>query len=337
MAKDKKVVFIRAIAILIVAFGHSIILYDPSWGIYHSVFDVPFLIAVKSVINMIQMPLFFSISGYCFYFLFKSKSEFLRKDLFKDVCGFLRKKAKRLLIPAAVVAFAWMLPIRILAQYPNWQRLSIDEICVQILSGRDMGHLWYLLVLFEIFIVAYIVIRIFPACVDKFRVVVVILTILLALSVASVKIPWILQMKNFAANLVWFYLGFVINKFGYEFRFVKLRCLFPVLLVAFIVLSFYIRGGIVSLLVQKVCSFLAVASAYSFSCNKENKIINVISKDSFGIYLFHSPMLYMLFRYGGDMNPATVILIGFAVIMPVTIAMTELIRKTRFLKFIIGE
>ena len=32
--KDNKIINIRALAIFLVVFGHSIILYEPSWGVY---------------------------------------------------------------------------------------------------------------------------------------------------------------------------------------------------------------------------------------------------------------------------------------------------------------
>ena len=66
--RDNKIVNIRALAIIIVVLGHSIILYSTSWGFYQSVNKVIFLDKVKNIINLFQMPLFFSISGYLLYY-----------------------------------------------------------------------------------------------------------------------------------------------------------------------------------------------------------------------------------------------------------------------------
>ena len=65
--KNLKVVNIRAIAIIIVVLGHSIILYSPYWGIYQTSNKVYIFEVLKDIINIIQMPLFFSLSGYLFY------------------------------------------------------------------------------------------------------------------------------------------------------------------------------------------------------------------------------------------------------------------------------
>lgn len=62
------IVSIRAVAIMMVAFGHSIILYSSQWNLYSTSVQAPLLDHAKNVINMLQMPLFFSVSGFCLVF-----------------------------------------------------------------------------------------------------------------------------------------------------------------------------------------------------------------------------------------------------------------------------
>ena len=61
--QDGRIVNLRALAILLVVFGHSIILYQNSWSLYSTVRAVPALDLVKRWIDLIQMPLFFSLDG----------------------------------------------------------------------------------------------------------------------------------------------------------------------------------------------------------------------------------------------------------------------------------
>ena len=69
---NSNLVTLRAIAIIIVVLGHSIILYDPSWAIYSPKQEFPLFLYLKQIINVIQMPLFFSISGYLYFFRYKN-------------------------------------------------------------------------------------------------------------------------------------------------------------------------------------------------------------------------------------------------------------------------
>ena len=64
---DERIENLRAI--VLVVFGHSIILYDTNWGFYTTNQTVVVLEILKHWINLIQMPLFFSLSGYLFFYL----------------------------------------------------------------------------------------------------------------------------------------------------------------------------------------------------------------------------------------------------------------------------
>lgn len=65
---SEQITNIRVLAILIVVFGHSIILYSSAWNLYSTINKVQVLDYIKDIINLIQMPLFFSISGYLFMY-----------------------------------------------------------------------------------------------------------------------------------------------------------------------------------------------------------------------------------------------------------------------------
>ena len=66
--KNFNITFLRFVAILVVMFGHSIIIYDPNWGYFTSTIKVDSLVYIKHIINIIQMPLYFCISGFVFYY-----------------------------------------------------------------------------------------------------------------------------------------------------------------------------------------------------------------------------------------------------------------------------
>ena len=81
---------IRALAIIVVVFGHSIILYSSNWNIYTTKYTMPTLDLLKRVLDMFQMPLFFSISGYLFYFTYAKR---------RGILHLINSKIKRLIVP----------------------------------------------------------------------------------------------------------------------------------------------------------------------------------------------------------------------------------------------
>lgn len=61
MEREYKIDNLRAIAILLVVLGHSIIIYDPNWGLISSEVECMPFMYLKKMINLVQMPLFFFI------------------------------------------------------------------------------------------------------------------------------------------------------------------------------------------------------------------------------------------------------------------------------------
>lgn len=131
---------VRALAIFLVVLGHSIILYSSAWGYYPTERKSILLDNLKFLINGIQMPLFFSLSGFCFLWSWNRSSDFISQII---------KKAQRLIIPYIMIGICWLFPIRMLVKYPYYNGLTVPHIIFKsILLGEDNGHLWFLPTLF---------------------------------------------------------------------------------------------------------------------------------------------------------------------------------------------
>ncbi|MBR6948867.1 MAG: acyltransferase, partial [Bacilli bacterium] len=139
------IVFIRFLAILIVMFGHSIIIYDPNWGLLTTNVTSNTLVFIKHIINSIQMPIWFTMAGFLYYFSLKKNKNLLL--VFKD-------KFKKLLLPFLIIGLLYLIPIRYLVGYSNYVNHSlIYNIIHNLILGFDNGHLWYLPTLFIIFLI----------------------------------------------------------------------------------------------------------------------------------------------------------------------------------------
>ena len=83
-------------------------------------------------------------------------------------------------------------------------------------------------------------------------------------------------------------------------------------------------------------SALGVLAIYLLMPRTSCPPLRLISRDSMGIYLFHSPMLYISFTYWPNINPLLMLLINFVGFGTVAILLTELMRRAH-LGFVIGE
>ena len=56
---DGRIINLRALAIILIVLGHSIIIYDPTFDLLKSNVEVPILADLKHIISFIQLKLFF--------------------------------------------------------------------------------------------------------------------------------------------------------------------------------------------------------------------------------------------------------------------------------------
>lgn len=300
--KINEIVTLRAIAIVLVVFGHSIILYSSSWNLFQSGNQVPILDMLKQWINLIQMPLFLSVSGFLFQASYKKH----------NIYTLLKQKSLRLLIPYIFFYFVWLLPIRSFLNFGQYDKLSLKLIFSGFLLGKDNGHLWYLPCLFLCFCVAYFIFPIVDNNSNYIALNIIVFgMIFLAISVVSKHFGFFVFFKPFEDLLeqfIWFYLGFVIRLFYRQLR--SLRSHIGLMWFVFLITS--IVGCVVESKFSVIFSMIILVILYIVvPPTKAPSIINEVSVDSFGIYLFHSPLVYITFTLAADINPLYIVLINF--------------------------
>jgi fucose 4-O-acetylase-like acetyltransferase len=317
MERNYKLDNIRALAILSVVFGHSIILYSSSWGLYETYQTSAFLDYVKRFINLYQMPLFFALSGYLL-------SGSCRKNFGTFVCS----KALRLLIPFLSIGVLFMIPLKMCLGYSGYSGDSFASAIMNLLLGRESGHLWYLPTLFYIFCLSYPIAKLS----DKhplFALVALVLAI--SLNIVGKLIPTfgIPYIRNVYEYLWSFLLGLVIQRYSLENMLRK-----PRYIIAACTLIVTVGAVILSRSSIAVSALITVAT-FLLTPNQENKVFASLSTNSFGIYLIHSPLVYITFTYLLNAKPIVVVFVNFIIWGSVSYSLSRLIRKSRF-KFILG-
>lgn len=322
---------IRALAIFLVVLGHSIILYSSGWDLYETAVSVPFLDGVKRIVDVVQMPLFFSLSGYLFLFTHAKKRGFLH---------LLKSKTLRLLVPYAGIGLCYLLPMRLAIGFPSYQGMGMGDFAVKLLTASDVGHLWFLPALFTTFLLSELILT----AVERLPVIgkfadIVLCGAALGLYLEGYRIgfgyPPLLSAYNY---LLWFSLGYLLNT-----RQDVLRRFFGIPAVRWgllalngALLAYWFCAGSVRLLVSLATVALCIVNAYVAMPEKSCSLAEKIDRSSFGIYLFHSPLIYITFANIPNAHPAVVVFINLVVFGAAAFGLTELIRKTK-LKVLIGE
>ena len=83
-------------------------------------------------------------------------------------------------------------------------------------------------------------------------------------------------------------------------------------------------------------SIVVVVLCYAIMPASRNRVIDTISNNSYGIYLFHSPLIYITAIYTPNINPWLMLFINFLAFGFVAYVITYLLDNSR-LRFIVGK
>ena len=339
---------LRVFAILMVVLGHSMVVYQYNWGIYTPLVRSSFFNALKTYMDIFQMPLFIFISGYMYYY---GKNECGK---YKNAGKFSFDKVKRLLVPYICIALLYVLPIRMITSYKGYSGNNVLEVIYKyILTGLDSGHLWYLLAIFEIFIVFYLL----ESIINKISTPASFIVIACA-SIISYKFPQVFQISSSIHYFMFFYLGYVIRKneknFAYEFKGKKnIILIVTTFVLQFLFLIIYLKISnnnliftlsrnlmyLFSNIFSAIFYFLALSTiSFKYKGLYNNKTLKFLDKESFAIYLFHSPLIYIMLKYIANKNisPFLVVPSFFLIILFGSLGISYVIKRTQVLKFMIG-
>ena len=322
---------IRALCIFLVVLGHSIILYSSAWDLYSTEVSAPALDLMKKFIDPIQMPLFFSLSGYLFVFTHSKHRGFL---------SLLKTKALRLLVPYFGIGLIYMLPIRLAIGYPGYQGRTAVQLLTNFLISSDVGHLWFLPALFLMFLLAELILN----AAEKLPLVrrapaLFLCAAALGLYLEGYRISLgYAPLQSAYGNLLWFSLGYGLCAWRdvaeriFRSRIVKLALAAS----AIGLLGFEILVAPMRVALTLLARALFIVSVYGVMTEKTCSVVEKIDRNSFGIYLFHSPLIYITFANIPNAHPAVVVFINLVVFGAVAYGLTSLVRKTKF-RLLIGE
>jgi len=239
---------------------------------------------MKRYINLFQMELFYFISGYCFLYSWKRRNSI--KLIFSN-------KLKRLIIPFAAFALFWLLPIRYLLHFPNYDGISLIEALGNIVMLRDAGHLWFLPVLFSIMMICAVMNRTVKN-----------LAIIVSLSVVLHFFSYICSnplLRNTFYYIIFFVIGELLNTYNVHGK--QHSVLILIAATSLSVIIYYLNGIHHHIILDLALRMIIILIIFTIIPDKEFKTVKFLNKNSFGIYLIHSPLLLFGLTYFRNYPP----------------------------------
>ena len=315
--------YIKFLATILVVIGHSSRMYTGK-GIISPLNGSQLICYLCEFIYSFHMALFIAVSGMVYGVCIVD----LKK--YRDQKQFIQNKLKRLIIPYFVWGALLIAPVMCLWNFTEktYIRYLIDNI---FLLG-DSRHLWFLVVLFEIFILCSMLI-------PKGWYHSVLLIGMFCLSCISGKVPDIFQLSNVCYYLLFFFVGYEINN---RYKTVVKILMNPIVIVLlFSLLLVLFNINIRPIKVIKALLGIGVFVGITGFCKPQiscNSKIYKLNKNGFGIYIFHPIIIYLLYYYFGRYDISSVLLFVLISILSYGISylITSFIRNLR-LGFMIGE
>jgi hypothetical protein len=254
----------------------------------------------------------------------------------------IKKKFDRLLIPFIVVGVLWMQPIRYAIHYPLL-RSGADIISLfleNVFMGKDPGSLWFLLMLFNVFIIFYFIEKIFSFNLIPY----VILLMTLGCFCYIHFHGWtfddaasLFQNKATVKYFPFFCLGYLLRRYYVHVKpiFIKKRSFIFAFLIHFAMCIIVLKGNIVNqnthlirLYFEVLGPILSIIAWYGLVnyilnsnldiCN--NKVMKLIEKNSFAIYVFHEPVVLVILSYLVKQQIRPIILVSICFFMSISIS-----------------
>ncbi len=319
---------LRVCSMMLIILFHSLCFYSGTWW-YLRADVIPLWKLLSAPTVKVGLTTFFFISGYLYGYMY------LEKGKYRDVKSFLSNKFKRLLIPYLFWSILMVLTMTVL--HIAW---------INLLTG--VAHLWFLLVLFELFLILIVLTRIGVG------------------SKSSIFVDLIIIVSSFISLYIWqntsthhhilcieemmYYLPSFMMGF-YCVRYCKIEINKYLLIVLFVIglflmflLSYYNYPE--SHTLYRIPAIMVSYSSLMLTKHQSNTICQSyifknLDKNSMGIYIFNQIVVFLLLfipetnkylRYHSYIG----VLIIFTVSLIIPWLLANFFNKVKALSFLIG-
>lgn len=330
--------FVKTVLMLIVVIYHCTVFWTGSWFDKEPVCAAQPLSWISRWMQSFHIYGFTLVSGYLFYFLK------IEQEKYQKFGSFVANKAKRLLVPYAVVSVAWVIPVTSVF-FP----FDIGGTLKNYLFGLSPSQLWFLLMLFFVFVLFYPFSRFFAEH-DVWGGLVA-LAFYGAGLVGTLCFPNVFQFFTACSYIPFFWIGFKLRQRGSELlRKIPVFIWLAIDILLFIFVEYLKRvdGRIFALLTigfsfaLRIFGALMVFFVLQKLANlvkwKGSKVFLLFSKSSMPVYLFHQQLIYfVIYWLNGVLNPYVHAMLNFVIAMTVSLVISYVLMKHKYTRRLIGE
>lgn len=324
--------FIKCILMILVVIGHCTALWSKAgWFNQSPKEECELLSVVTTLVGVVHIYAFVIISGYIYSYLEYEKKKY------SNCQEFIRKKFIRLIIPYLFVSILWAIPWQV--YYFN---SGIKDIFVKFFLGTSPSQLWFLLMLFEVFLIAKIFSKVIEKDIKKG--VFISISLYVIGTIGLMIFPNLFQIFTSFQYFIFFYLGILLhtnyfyNIKNYTFAIVMYIILFIIYYNILLKTSllFKILKILIKFVLNVVGGMLIILFLSKISKKiKEINIIKILTENSFIIYLFHQQLIYFIIdRTNGILHPILISTISFVFSIFISIIIGNILNHGIFKKII---
>lgn len=320
--------YLKIIGILLVVIGHCTSIYTGGW-VFTSPVNSPIYGLIASYVYTFHVPMLVFVSGSIYYYCR------INKDKYSSLKSLIINKLKRLIVPFLFIGILYSISIKYII---GMIKGNIINNIKSFILGLNTGHLWYLLMLFDIFIIFYLYEKFI---LNKKYSIILNLILFSILYISSGFFTNIFQINRAIQYSIFFYLGyeFFRSKDKLILKLEKLKrksilIMTPVLIAISLVLILVSKMKLSSIMLSKFFSLINVVIAmiciticylivYLINNRMKNiiikeridKLFKVIGKYSFNIYLLHEPIIFIILYFIASkyINPTILVIICLSI------------------------
>lgn len=336
--------YLKIIGILLVVIGHCTSIYTGGW-VFTSPVNSPIYGLIASYVYTFHVPMLVFVSGSIYYYCR------INKGKYSSLKSLIINKLKRLIVPFLFIGILYSIPIKyIIGMIEGNIFINIKDFVL----GSNTGHLWYLLMLFNIFILFYLYEKFI---LNKKYSIILNLILFSILYISSGFFTNIFQINRAIQYSIFFYLGyeFFRSKDKLILKLEKLKSksiliMTPVLIAISLVLILVSKMKLSSIMLSKFFSLINVVIAmiciticylivYLINNRMKNiiikekidKLINIIGKYSFNIYLLHEPIIFIVLYFIASkcINPNILVIVCLSISVSVSILISIIYTKLK--------